>query len=69
MTQPIKPTYTLENLAALKSALASGFLIVRINEHETHYRSIADLQKAIDLVEKELTIRPKGPHFIKMGGA
>ena len=62
-----EPTFSLEDLNSLKKALSSGVLRVRFENRETEYRSIDELKIAIDTVEKELKIRPKGPFFIQLG--
>ncbi len=63
------PTFSLADLENLKRAFASGVLRVRLQDRETEYRSITELKKAIETVEKELSIRPKGPFFVQVGKA
>lgn len=43
--------YTLEQLAALQAALASGVTRVQYNGREVEYASIKDLKLAIDVVQ------------------
>ena len=47
-------SYTQEQLASLKSALASGALRVRHENRDVTYRSVDDLRDAIQVVENEL---------------
>ena len=63
------PTFSMTDLENLKRAFASGVLRVKLQDRETEYRSIAELTKAIETVEKELSIRQKGPFFIQLGKA
>ena len=60
------PTYTLQDLENLKRAVATGTLRVRVGDRETEYRSIAELKKALDIVELELGLRQRGPIMIEM---
>jgi len=61
------PTFSITDLENLKRAFASGVLKVRLQDRETEYRSISELKKAIETVEKELSIRPTGPFFVQVG--
>ena len=46
--------YTAEQVAAMKSALASGVLRVRFADREMEYRSFREMQAIIDTAEAEL---------------
>jgi hypothetical protein len=46
--------YTVEQIAAMKSALASGVLRVRFSDRELEYRSFKEMQAIIDAAEAEL---------------
>lgn len=47
-------SYTQEDLAMLKSMLTTGELSVQHNGRRIQYRSIAELERAIAVVEGEL---------------
>jgi hypothetical protein len=46
--------YTVEQIAAMKNALASGVLRVRFVDREMEYRSFKEMQAIIDTAEAEL---------------
>lgn len=46
--------FTLEQLNAVKAAIASGELEVEFNGKRVKYRSMADLREAKELIEAEL---------------
>lgn len=46
--------FTLEQLTAIKSAMASGELEVEFNGKRIKYRSMAELKEAKEIVETEL---------------
>lgn len=55
-------------LTALKKARASGALVVRHGDTQVTYRSITELQLAIDAITKELNVakgRKRRPHYIR----
>ncbi len=50
------PTYTDDQLQALKNALANGTLHVRFVDREITYRSVNELKSAIATVDRELSL-------------
>ncbi|MBL8577734.1 MAG: hypothetical protein JNK47_10940 [Mesorhizobium sp.] len=56
-------------LTALKKARASGALVIRHGDTQVTYRSIAELQKAIDAIQNELDAltgkRKRGPRYVR----
>ena len=59
--------YTLDDLAALKAALVSGAVKVRIGEREITYRSQKEIQEMIRVVQAELSpsSTSSSPNLIK----
>ncbi|MCC6363140.1 MAG: hypothetical protein IT165_06415 [Bryobacterales bacterium] len=47
-------SYTPEQIAAMKNALASGVLRVRFADREMEYRSFKEMQAIIDAAEAEI---------------
>lgn len=62
------PEELQNQLTALKKARASGALVVRHGDTQVTYRSIAELQLAIEAITKELnaaTGKKRRPHYIR----
>lgn len=58
-------------LAALKKARASGVLIVRHGDTQVTYRSIDDIQKAIDAIIEEINALKgikRRPRYVRQDG-
>ena len=47
-------SFTLEQLTAVKAAIASGTLEVEFNGKRVKYRSMSELREAKDIIEAEL---------------
>lgn len=56
--------YTLDDLAKLEAALASGALEVKYNDRTVKYRSINELKQAIQIVKSELGLVKKGGRIL-----
>lgn len=52
--------YTLEQLTAIKEALAEGTKIVRYQDKWIEYRSFDEMKQIIDLIENELGLKKRG---------
>ena len=52
-------SFTAEQLADLKSAYASGALIVRHGDKTTEFRTLSDMKKLIAAIEKDLAGRSR----------
>jgi len=52
--------YTLDDLEALESALASGAKRVEYNDRTVEFRSVRELKEAIQLVKKDLGLVKRG---------
>lgn len=53
-------TWTLEDVAALKAAIAKGLKSVKYQDKEVVYNSIDDMIKALRLMEGSLGLLPNG---------
>jgi hypothetical protein len=53
--------YTVQQLQALRDALASGARLVRFGDRSIEYRSIEELERAIATAEAELGINNGTP--------
>ena len=52
--------WTLEDLIVIKSAIATGALRVEYNDRTVVYKSVSELQKSRQLIERELGIVKRG---------
>lgn len=50
--------YTIQELEALRRALASGTLVVRTGNEEIRYGSFEDLRARIAYIESKMNVKP-----------
>jgi thiamine monophosphate synthase len=56
---------TAADLANLQAALASGERVVQIRDRRIEYRTVDELQKAIELAKEELAIETATPRVTR----
>lgn len=56
--------YTLDDLAKLEAALASGAKEVEYNDRTVKFRSIKELKEAIQTIERKLGIVKRGGRLL-----
>lgn len=50
--------FSAADLSAVEAAIASGELVVRQGERMVQYRSMADLEKAREMILDDMVVRP-----------
>lgn len=56
----INGKWTTEDLIKIKAAIASGALEVEYNDRKVRYKSLNDLLKAKEMIERELGLKKRG---------
>lgn len=60
--------WTIEDIDALKAAIAKGVQRVKYQDKEVTYHSVDDMLKALRLMEQELGVKAKGARVYAESG-